>query len=471
MKLLIVEDDAGTIEALRDDLDGILAAEEITVCRSRDSALSALEAQVFDYVLLDRKIPTQDDRLDAEVEHGEAVFQKLRAESPGTQICFLTGFATQGFLTGIIGQAQTVDIWGGGNLMPLVNVVPKRKLADIKPLVAAVKKEIDLNDEIEIIGLPGEKVTERRVLRIFGRRNQAASLVVEELTGGLSGVAVLKVTFRDRDGAPHLLTAAKMGSKTDIKKEIQNYNRDIIRLPNGRYAAHTGDVFAGAGPTAGVFYRLLGGYESLAGLLARDPTTAAAVVPRLAVAERVWTDGRPQSARTVQEIRRGVISDNDMQNVASLLGGTNWESFEQRKTQARICSQHGDLHCGNVLVDAHGEPILIDYARVGESTAALDPITLELSPIFHPGSRIVTDAWPKLVNAEHWDDVDAFADGCPASEFIKAGRRWAQEVAAGPREIFATAYAFAARQLRFPDTDRALAKAILISAMNAFLET
>jgi CheY-like chemotaxis protein len=471
MRLLIIEDNADIVEALRDDLGEILSPEEITVCRSRDSASLALESHVFDYVLLDRKIPTQDDRLDAEVEHGEAIFQKLRAESPGTQICFLTGFATQGFLTGIIEKAENVDIWGGGKLMPLVNVVPKRKLDDIKPLVASVKKEIELNDEIEIIGLPPEKLMERRALRIFGRRNQAASIVVEELVGGLSGVSVLKVTFRDQHGAPHLLTAAKVGSKADIKKEIQNYTRDVVRLPNGRYAVHTGDVFAGAGPTAGVFYRLIAEYESLAALLARDPGTAAAVVPRLAIAEREWTEGRPQSARSVQEIRRALISDDDMQKVKSLLEGINWENFEQRKTQARMCSQHGDLHCGNVLVDSHGEPILIDFARVGESTASLDPITLELSPIFHPGSRIVTDSWPKVLNAEHWDDVEAFTNGCPASGFMKAARQWAREVAAGPRETYATAYAFAARQLQFPDTDKHLARAILVSAMNAFLST
>lgn len=471
MRLLIVEDDTNIIEALKDDLEGILASDEITVCRSRDSASSALENQVFDYVLLDRKIPTQDDRLDAEIDHGQAIFQKLRAESPGTQICFFTGFATEDFLTGIIEQAESIDIWGSGKLTPLVNVVPKRRLAEVGPIVKTAKREIELTDEIEIIGLPADKATERRVLRIFGRRNQAASLKVEELAGGLSGVSVLKVTFRDQQGATRLLTAAKIGSKADIKNEIQNYKRDIIRLPNGRYSAYTGEVFAGAGPTAGVFYRLIPDYESLAALLAKDPIRAAAVVPRLAAVERTWTDERPQSTRSVQEIRRTLISDSDMQKLVKLLDGIGWENFEQRKTQARMCSQHGDLHCGNVLVDTHGEPILIDFARVGESTASLDPITLELSPIFHPGSRIASAEWPKVSNAEHWDNVNVFAQGCPASGFIKAARQWALAVAAGPREIYATAYAFAARQLMFPDTDKDLGKAILKASIKAFLNT
>ncbi len=61
MKLIIVEDERPIVEALMDDLEGILRAEEITICRSRDSAIEAIAKGAFDFALLDLKIPTSGD--------------------------------------------------------------------------------------------------------------------------------------------------------------------------------------------------------------------------------------------------------------------------------------------------------------------------------------------------------------------------------------------------------------------------
>src|ERR1700676_5174427 len=102
MKLLIVEDAPTIVEAILFALEGILLSDEIIACRSRDSALNAINREVFDYAILDLKISTIDERLDAETNHGEAVYRQLRKSSPGTPVCFLTGFPTEDFVTDLL---------------------------------------------------------------------------------------------------------------------------------------------------------------------------------------------------------------------------------------------------------------------------------------------------------------------------------------------------------------------------------
>lgn len=470
MKLLIVEDDPNVVDALSDDLKDILEPGELTICRSRDTALAAISHGIFDYAVLDLKIPTADDKLDAEVDHGRAVYDQLRADLPGTPVCFMTGFATDDFIMDRFQDAEMADIWGAGIQAPMLRLIPKKRLNEVAPLIQAVKAEIAATDDIELIatGLPP---LDCRVVRIFGRRHHAGSLLVEELSGGLSDVRVRRVTIRDCHGSVHLVTAARIGIRTEIKNELQGYNADIVRLPNGRFSVHAGEVFAGAGPLAGVFYRLLPDLESLAAVVRSDPTRASRVVNHLQPAERIWTEGRPQSARRVQDIRRYLVSDEEMQNVKQLLEGIDWESFENRNVQARICTQHGDLHCGNVMVDAHDEPVMIDYACVGEGTSCLDPITLEMSVLFHPDSKTVSGDWPTPAQVDRWDDLDTFTRGSPSEAFLRAARHWATEVAAGRREFYATAYALSVRQLKYADTDKVIAQGIIRAVVRAFQQT
>jgi len=54
---------------------------------------------------------------------------------------------------------------------------------------------------------------------------------------------------------------------------------------------------------------------------------------------------------------------------------------------------------------------------------------------------------------------------------VKACRAWAHEVAAGGREVLASAYAYLVRQLKYPDTDKLLAQRLLESVKNAIYAT
>jgi hypothetical protein len=121
----------------------------------------------------------------------------------------------------------------------------------------------------------------------------------------------------------------------------------------------------------------------------------------------------------------------------------------------------------NALVD-NNRPVMIDFAEVDESPISTDPVTLELSNYFHPrGVGCSADARADIL-------AGAGCTGAPdpaVGPFVRECRQWAQAVAAGDRERLACAYGYAARQLKYEDTDKELAAAIACAAVNALLAT
>ena len=114
-------------------------------------------------------------------------------------------------------------------------------------------------------------------------------------------------------------------------------------------------------------------------------------------------------------------------------------------------------------------PILIDYGDVGPGPSALDPITAELSVLFHPGG--LSGTWPSPDDALQWGDVELYVRNCPYQDFVRTCRQWARDVSAGDREITATAYAYLLRQLKYPDTNKDLALSLLAGVKKYFDQT
>lgn len=83
------------------------------------------------------------------------------------------------------------------------------------------------------------------------------------------------------------------------------------------------------------------------------------------------------------------------------------------------CLVHGDLHGGNVLVTANGQPVLIDYRNMGRGPRLLDFVSLEVSLRMSANSVAeVDDVGPGLFEREHqvWNDTwsgDHALDGRP----------------------------------------------------------
>jgi hypothetical protein len=54
---------------------------------------------------------------------------------------------------------------------------------------------------------------------------------------------------------------------------------------------------------------------------------------------------------------------------------------------------------------------------------------------------------------DHWTTIGDYTLGCPFGPFIAACRDWANGEAASPEEVFAVAYGYAMRQLKYARTD------------------
>jgi CheY-like chemotaxis protein len=470
MKILIVEDDPTYLNTLREGLADIVGAEVI-FARSRDAGVSAIEAEHFDLAILDLKVPTIDDALDAEVAHGRAVYAHLREHSPGTPVCFLTGFATEDFFTEILQDAEKVDIWGSGDQFPLVQNLRKTKLSDAIAVVRNVSDQVRLTDEVEVNSIVDLSGPETRVVKIFARRTQAALVQVRELSGGLSAVHILELRMRSSTGATRLVCAARLGDRPAIKAELAAYQTEVIRLRNGSYSPLAGDVFFGASRMAGAFYRLIEDYQTIAERLREDPTSATQLVAELRTIEGDWTSGVPAAPRQVKSIRQIAVTDPVLATLAPRLNGINIAEFERRQASCRLCTQHRDLHLSNILVGPHNQPILIDFASVGSAPASFDPVTLELSLLFHPVGRSLVGDWPSPEAAENWLDIETYVRNCPAAELVRACREWALAVGAGRRELLASLYAISVRQLQYADTNKELAQALIRCAIREFART
>ena len=90
--VLIVEDDDDFVEEIQNILGALPGECNSDVARSRDEAFVRVDADDFlDLVILDLKLPTLNDALDADPAHGHSVFNKIRTDVPGTPIFVLTG--------------------------------------------------------------------------------------------------------------------------------------------------------------------------------------------------------------------------------------------------------------------------------------------------------------------------------------------------------------------------------------------
>jgi hypothetical protein len=147
------------------------------------------------------------------------------------------------------------------------------------------------------------------------------------------------------------------------------------------------------------------------------------------------------------------------------------EDFESQFIQVRWGCIHGDLHGSNILVSAGGSITIIDYGDVADGPASLDPVTLELSLLFHPQSPFGRSAWPSLDQAVQWGNIHEYIRGCPAAAFVSECRDWGSRVAAGNREISASAYAYLCRQLIYEDTRKELALSLLAGVRSFYNST
>lgn len=472
MRILLVEDKIDTAQVIEKAIRAIDGCE-LNWKRSKAGALAALGEEHFDVVILDRRIPTEDDFLDDHPDHGWAVFQVIAEQQPGTSVWFLTGTVDPDFPADVLNaHGKRGDIHSCGREDPLYRVFWKDKMSACITAVRSFRAEVEQTDGIHLVQVGSQanlRAEEVRLLKLFGRLHQGARVEVRVLHGGLSGARVFRVSVFNAADAVKIMSVARIGSFEDIAAERGKYRTEIVKLANGAFPPVTAELSHGAAGFAGIFYQVVGNeVRSLFDELAADPGAAAAATDRLRLDQGTWHGARQVEPFRVSAVRRALIGDVELQMHNHHLGGIDLAVVENLEIDVARCVQHCDLHCGNVLFDGSGRPMVIDYPDTGGAFASLDPIALELSTIFHKDAPDRA-GWPTEAQAGQWTDLDAFCMGSAYELFIRACRAWAESVAASPQEVLAVAYSYALRQLKYDDTDKALVRAIVNACIVALV--
>lgn len=469
MKILIVEDDEEYIQNIRTTLSSIRSDIDFSYAKSRNSAMDSIGSNFYDLMILDLKIPTIDGALDDEPEHGYAIFEFARENSPGTPLFVLTGSPAESFIEKLQENINQVDIWGGGQL-PTSRFLPKHKYGSkFKELVTPYLEGYGKLLDVELQG--GDErlsIVDNRILRIFSSKSKAVKCVIRILSGGLSGAKVIRLTLTNHTGANILEAVAKIGLAADVASESTRFDAHVARLEGRATPRKLGLIEYGSGGYSGIFYSMAIGYELDAFKLAiLNDEKSAIVVKEILSLTKPWRSGLPETRKDVRSLRRLAITD---QKLAETLPSFpfNWiEEFESRLLQTKFGYCHGDLHGMNVLASPDGYPILIDYGDVGDSAASWDAVTLELSLFFHPDGPLRESDWPTLEQAQNWGNLEDYLQNCPYPIFIRSCREWATEVAAGHREVAACAFSYLVRQTKYTK-NRERIFMLMIGAKNLF---
>ena len=472
MHVLLIEDELDFIEELIKILGQIPYTIYSKTARNLKSAESLIQNHFFDLVVLDLNIPTCERALDASPIHGLAIFEYCRANSPGTPIFVLTGSYAEDFIQQLLNYQQIADIWGAGNKVGMVNFLKKHQLDEFQPKLTTLAEQISsLNDSVELnrdnLDLT---LQEDRQIRIFCRRFNAKHCVVSRISGGMSSAKVFKIELKDKWGANRLNAVAKLGPHRLIRNEGENFKKHISLLEPSATPRILAMQEYGAGNCAGIYFQLKNNYDlSLFDIALNQKENVSNLINCSYEFTKPWSFGVPHTLKKIKNIRRRVLNDDLFQDICRE-HQLNWVGeLEKVKIPVNWACIHGDLHGKNILVSEQNTVVLIDYGDVGYGPVSLDPISLELSILFHP-SQCDLGEWPSKRQAKMWGAIEEYSKGCPAIEYIKACRAWANKVAAGKREITASAYSYLIRQLKYDDTNVELTMALL-EGVKSFYDT
>jgi CheY-like chemotaxis protein len=471
--VLIVEDDPDFADAVTRVISELPGRSKISVATCRDTAFDFLKNHFFDLIVLDLKIPTIDGALDANPLHGHAVFGRARTVAPGTPILVLTGSPAEDFIQDLLARAEKVDVWGEGKKIGTVMFLKKGKFDEASSVIAPILAAVNTLAGVELDKGQVTLTTEDdRLIRIFAHRFRGTRGILSQLSGGLSGAKVVRLRVTNSDGVRIHDAVGKLGSHTEVRDETQRFDNLVSRLDPVATPRKLATIEFGAGARAGVFYGLADGFDTSVFDICKqsDGREKSAIIAIEALTKR-WVDGVPQTRRTVGSIRQRLLADADLTTLRSQFDLAWTTEFETHEIQIHWSCVHGDLHGSNILLSPQGAAVLIDYGDVGDGPASLDPITLEMSLLFHPQKPLQNSDWPSLELAGHWGDLNQYLVGCPASSFVSECRAWSTRVAAGKREIAASAYAYLIRQLKYPDTNKDMILALLNGVRSFYAAT
>jgi CheY-like chemotaxis protein len=429
----------------------------VEIATNRESAIEFIESDEFDVIVCDLAIPLDGSLRNPDRKHGSAVLDRLLAEHGGVPVIVCSeARETAGPL---VQRGERKDPFGLGTLdIPMLTFYTKDEIPECKRRITEFVESAGRVASIQVDGASLGHGDERAI-QIFACRAEATEASVSDM-GGHSADKTLRLAVTDAQGQAGRSVVAKIGKRRRILREASKYKAMAARLPPELVGSQVDIVDAGAGLKGGVFYGYADHFDrDLFACLVGDEEGACQAIGSLRDGFRPLHENARSESRSFAMLRRDVVGNDFLNNADDL--EAQIRLLNEVQVPIRSCVQHGDLLGENVLVDRDGKPLLIDYARTGLAAGALDPITLELSAVFHPGAQEVRGGWPSERQVAGWTDLDAFLIGCPFPDFIRATREWTVAVAASEMEMVAVALAYALRQLRYSVNVRPLALALI----------
>ncbi|MCY3991390.1 MAG: response regulator [Caldilineaceae bacterium] len=466
MRILSIEDEPAIIKNLRKKLSGLSPNLEIIAAKSKSSGVSAIQKKEFDFIICDLRIPPHDNSVAVDENHGLAVRAMAKKLCPGTPCLFFTGYATIDNISDELSHGEMYDILGTGKPYPMTRLLTKDKFSQCIKLLTEFNSELATLDSINIDCL-GDKVNldkmEKRALRLLARPLEGTSVEVQELKG-LSGARTLRINAKNQNGQVVASQFAKIGDREKLRKEQERYQRYVEPLLGVGHSPTMGrKIVAGIGKREALFYQFADDYpDTLFDVLRVSECDATTVVESLREILKPWTKLSEEKMLSLHELREERISKAELSPFLEALGPV--EAQEEVEQQVRTSCQHGDLHGFNVLCNASGGAVVIDFGNVGPAPACVDPVLLELSVLFHKESPFRNGSWPTIEQTESWFDIEAYLRGCPFPKFIKKCREWASENG-GYSGLPMVVYAEAIRQLKYESTDQHRALGIVRAAI------
>lgn len=465
MRILFVEDNDGFAKDLESVLRGISGIGDLIRVSDKESATTALHEELIDLIILDLSIPPSSKSNGPDPEHGQALFHEARALRPGTPIFILTGAEVEKFSRGLAKFGNQVKLWGSNTEIETVRFFLKEEVDELLERVSSFASifnkmnKVAINTRGKTLGL---LPIQEQMLKSFANFADGVACDVSLLSGGLSDAKVVKALAMDKNRKPQVLCAGKLGPSNLIQLEREAYERHARKLGIGACPPLYMAIDAGVGLNGAIFYTLMDDdTASLFQRVADSSTNGSEVIRCVRNGLQRWTEAATADFVTVADIRRRLIDDEKAALIESKFDIGSIRKVETLPVQVSQSCIHGDLHCGNVLVKSDGDAVLIDFGDAGPGYTCMDPIALELSLIFHPDSAKLGLCNGLISNLESWPDVETFVQDARLQGVVASCREWAHDVGGGDRSVFASAYAYVLRQLKYETVDSNITIAFL----------
>jgi len=438
---VVVEDDLSFLEGVREYLVSLdFELREFHDVSSAQGYISSTH-DLIDLFVLDRQLPISEGG-PASGEVGDLLLTEVRQAFPRVRLFVFTGYAT-------VEHAQQA-YEGAGRILEntphatdVVTVRTKSQSLEFEEDVRKYRALLQRLDNIEIqrwTGADPFDSFETRLLRRVAFHYSADSITPIPLAGGLTGAKVWRCEIKKRD-AGTMNVVVKTSEVRSPSGGLQGM------LPPGIVTA-TLDQFNDLTGKWHVSVLQLAGQtpEALMDQIGQDPAGALERVQP--VFQALGSVSEVETVVSLEELCAPLIQWDKLTDILRVHSIS--PPSKGLRVTTKLGLRHGDLHPGNILVDA-GFARLIDLDSTCMASCLLDPVTVLLSTLTHPGSPIKGHYWPDESAISEDLGTDAFGHGHGSEAWFSGAWAWTQERTSSSREFWGIVLAYSARQLKYGD--------------------